>query len=95
MSVDRTTVEQMAKLARIRIPEEQLESLAGELSNILGWIEQLNELETAGVEPMTSVVEMRPSMREDVVSDGGIMEKVMHNAPEGAPEYFAVPKVVE
>ena len=95
MSVDRTTVEQMAKLARIRIPEEQLESLAGELSNILGWIEQLNELETAGVEPMTSVVEMRPAMREDVVSDGGIMEKVMQNAPEGAPEYFAVPKVVE
>jgi aspartyl-tRNA(Asn)/glutamyl-tRNA(Gln) amidotransferase subunit C len=95
MSVDRTTVKQMAQLARIRIAEDQLEPLANELSNILGWIEQLNELDTEGVEPMTSVVEMGLPLREDVVSDGGIVDKVLKNAPEGTQEYFAVPKVVE
>ena len=95
MSVDRTTVKQMAKLARIRIAEDQLEPMANELSNILGWIEQLDELDTEGVEPMTSVVEMGLPLREDVVSDGGIVGKVLKNAPEGTQEYFAVPKVVE
>jgi len=95
MSVDRNTVKQIAKLARIRVPEEQLDHLAGELSNILSWIEQLSELDTEGVEPMTSVVEMRPAPREDVVNDGGIAEKVMANAPEAAGSFFAVPKVVE
>lgn len=95
MSVDRNTVKQIAKLARIRVPEDQLDHLAGELNNILGWIEQLNELNTDGVEPMTSVVEMVPALREDVVSDGGITEKVVANAPEAAGSFFAVPKVVE
>ena len=95
MSVDRTTVKQMAKLARIRIAEDQLEPMANELSNILGWIEQLDELDTEGVEPMTSVVEMGLPLREDAVSDGGIVDKVLKNAPEGTQEYFAVPKVVE
>jgi aspartyl-tRNA(Asn)/glutamyl-tRNA(Gln) amidotransferase subunit C len=95
MSVDRNTVKQIAKLARIRVPEDQLDHLAGELNNILGWIEQLNELDTDGVEPMTSVVEMVPALREDVVSDGGITEKVVANAPEAAGSFFAVPKVVE
>ena len=95
MSVDRDTVRKIAKLARIRVPEEGLEPLAGELSNILGWIEQLNELETEGVQPMTSVVEVEAPRRADVVSDGGIAGKVVLNAPDGAGEFFTVPKVVE
>jgi aspartyl-tRNA(Asn)/glutamyl-tRNA(Gln) amidotransferase subunit C len=95
MSVDRNTVKQIAKLARIRVPEEQLDHLAGELTNILSWIEQLSELDTDGVEPMPSVVEMAPALREDAVNDGGITEKVVANAPEAAGSFFAVPKVVE
>ena len=95
MSVDRDTVKHIAKLARIRVEEEQLASLAGELSNILGWIEQLNEIDTDGVRPMTSVVEMRLPLREDRVTDGGIADLVLKNAPEATPSFFAVPKVVE
>ena len=95
MSVDKDTVRQIARLARIRVPEDQLEPLAGELSNILGWIEQLNELDTEGVEPMTSVVAMQAPMREDEVNDGGIPDLIVANAPAAADHYFAVPKVVE
>ncbi len=95
MSVDRNTVKQIAKLARIRVPEDQLDHLAGELNNILGWIEQLNELDTEGVAPMTSVVERAPALREDAVTDGDITENVVANAPEAAGSFFAVPKVVE
>ena len=95
MSVDRETVRKIAKLARIRVPEEGLEPLAGELNNILGWIEQLGELNTDGVEPMTSVVEIEAPQRPDVVSDGGIAEKAVANAPDGVGPFFAVPKVVE
>ena len=95
MSVDKDTVRQIARLARIRVPEDQLEPLAGELSNILGWIEQLNELDTEGVEPMTSVVAMQAPMRDDEVNDGGIPDQIVANAPAAADHYFAVPKVVE
>jgi len=95
MSVDKDTVRQIARLARIRVPEDQLEPLAGELSNILGWIEQLNELDTEGVEPMTSVVAMQAPMREDDVNDGGIPDQIVANAPAPVDHYFAVPKVVE
>lgn len=95
MSVDKDTVAKIARLARIRIPEEQLEPLAGELSNILGWIEQLSELDTEGVRPMTSVVEMSLPLRDDVVTDGGEPDKVTANAPERAYDFYAVPKVVE
>ena len=95
MSVDRNTVKQIAKLARIRVPEDQLDHLAGELSNILGWIEQLNELDTEGVAPMTSVVAMKPRLREDKVTDGRCPDKILANAPEPAHGFFAVPKVVE
>ncbi len=95
MAVDRATVAQIAKLARIRVPEEDLDALAGELSHILTWIEQLNELDTEGVAPMTSVVAMEPPRRADVVSDGGYPEKIVKNAPEAAHGFFAVPKVVE
>ncbi len=95
MAVGRATVAQIAKLARIRVPEDQLDALSGELSNILTWIEQLSELDTEGVEPMTSVVEVTLSRRADVVTDGGYPDKVVANAPEAAHGFFVVPKVVE
>ncbi len=95
MAVDKDTVVRIARLARIRVPEEQCEALAGELSNILGWIEQLNEVETEGVAPMTSVVERKAPMREDVVTDGDCREKIVANAPEEHDGFFLVPKVVE
>jgi len=95
MSVDKETVAKIARLARVRVDESQQEALAGELSNILGWIEQLSELDTEGVEPMTSVVSMQLPLREDVVTDGGYPEKVTANAPEAAHGFYAVPKVVE
>ena len=95
MSVDKDTVRQIARLARIRVAEDQLEPLAGELNNILGWIEQLGELDTEGVEPMTSVVAMAPQMRPDAVTDGGIPDKVVANAPAPAGHFYSVPKVVE
>ncbi len=95
MSVDKETVAKIARLARVRVDESQQEALAGELSNILGWIEQLSELDTEGVEPMTSVVSMQLPLREDVVTDGGYADKVTANAPEAAHGFYAVPKVVE
>ncbi len=95
MSVDKDTVRRVAKLARIAFPEERLEPMAGELNRLLAWVEQLNEVDTASVEPMTSVVQMRLKMREDVVLDGGQAEAVTKNAPLGEDHYFAVPKVVE
>jgi aspartyl-tRNA(Asn)/glutamyl-tRNA(Gln) amidotransferase subunit C len=95
MSVDRDTVAKIAKLARIRIEAEQMEPLAAELSNILGWIEQLNELDTEGVAPMTSVVEIEAPLREDEVTDGDCRDRVLANAPEAAEGFFLVPKVVE
>jgi aspartyl-tRNA(Asn)/glutamyl-tRNA(Gln) amidotransferase subunit C len=95
MALDRETVQRIAHLARIRVPEEALDGLAGELSNIMGWIEQLEEVDTAGVEPMTSVVAMDAPKRDDVVSDGNYPERVLANAPAADDEYFAVPKVVE
>ncbi|MCG8594884.1 MAG: Asp-tRNA(Asn)/Glu-tRNA(Gln) amidotransferase subunit GatC [Kiloniellales bacterium] len=95
MSVDRDTVAKIAKLARIRIEAEQMEPLAAELSNILGWIEQLNELDTEGVAPMTSVVEVEAPLRADEVTDGDRRDDVLANAPEAAEGFFLVPKVVE
>lgn len=95
MAVDKAMVANIAKLARIRIPEADREALAGELNNILGWVEQLGELETEGVAPMTSVVEVRLPMREDKVDDGDCRDEVLANAPEPAHGFFSVPKVVE
>ena len=95
MAVDRATVARIAKLARIRLPEQDLDPLAGELSNILTWIEQLSELDTEGVAPMTSVVAVELPRRADQVTDGGYPAKVVGNAPENAHDFFAVPKVVE
>ena len=95
MSLTRDQVRTVAFLARIRVREDELEPMAKEISGILHWIEQLNEVKTEDVAPMTSVVAMTLPMREDVVSDGGDPAAVMKNAPEPADGFYAVPKVVE
>ena len=95
MSVDTSTVTRIARLARISVPQNRLEPMAGELSGILEWIEQLSEVDTADVEPLASVTGHALPMREDEVTDGGIVDKVLANAPESASGFFAVPKVVE
>ena len=95
MAIDINTVRKVARLARLRTTDAEAEKLTGELNNILKMIEQLNEVNTDGVEPMTSVIEMRLPEREDVVTDGGIPEKILANAPETTAGFFVVPKVVE
>ena len=95
MAIDAATVRKVARLARIAEPEEKLESLAKELSGIMNWIEQLSEVDTDGVEPMTTSVAMSLPLREDVVTDGGDPAKVLGNAPKTAKGFFIVPKVVE
>jgi len=95
MSLDKATVKNIAFLARIRVPEEDLEPLAGELNNILDWVEQLGEVDTEGVEPMASVSNVTLPLREDAVTGGGQTEKVLANAPEAEKGFYTVPKVVE
>jgi len=95
MSVDHKTVRRIARLARIAVAEEDVPHLQGELNAILSFVEQLNEVDVEGVEPMTSVTPMEMKKREDKVSDGGIVEDVLRNAPAREGNYFLVPKVVE
>ena len=95
MALDKATVARIATLARIRLSEAELEPLAAELSGILDWVEQLQEVDTTGVAPMTSVVEMTLPMREDKVTDGNNPDAVLGNAPRGERGFFTVPKVVE
>lgn len=95
MSVDAAIVRKIARLARIGIEDTEVEPLAGELSAILGWIEQLGEVDTAGVEPMTAVIPKALAWRADAVTDGGIQAAVLANAPEATAGFFAVPKVIE
>ncbi|UTP41417.1 Asp-tRNA(Asn)/Glu-tRNA(Gln) amidotransferase subunit GatC [Phenylobacterium sp. LH3H17] len=95
MAIDAATVRKVARLARIAEPEEKLEALAKELTGIMTWIEQLAEVDTDGVEPMTSAVHMPAPMREDVVTEGGDVSKVLSNAPKTIDGFFVVPKVVE
>lgn len=95
MSIDVATVRKVARLARLAVPEERLPTLASELNGIMAWIEQLGEVDTDGVEPMTSAVHQALPMREDVVTDGGDAAKVLSNAPRSADGFFIVPKVVE
>jgi aspartyl-tRNA(Asn)/glutamyl-tRNA(Gln) amidotransferase subunit C len=95
MAIDAATVRKVARLARIAEPEERIEPLAAELSGILAWIEQLNEVDVEGVEPMTSAVHQALPMREDVVTDGGDPNRVLSNAPKRVDDFFVVPKVVE
>ena len=95
MSVDANTVRRIAHLARIAVNEEDVAPLQGELNAILAFVEQLNEVDVAGVEPMTSVTPMRMKKREDVVTDGGRAKDIVANAPDTEDDYFLVPKVVE
>ena len=100
MSVDTQTVQKVAKLARIALAPGDAERLVPELNNILGWIEQLGEVDTAGIEPMTAVMPNSLRLRDDVVdadplTGGGIREKLMRNAPQAEHGFFTVPKVIE
>lgn len=95
MSIDKETVGKIARLARIRVSEEEKDKLASELSNIMKMAEELNAVNTDGVEPLTSVVQMKLPMRLDAVTDGGIPEKILANAPEETAGFFVVPKIVE
>ena len=95
MSVDQTTVRRIARLARIAVTDAEVPHLQGELNAILQFVEQLNEVDVAGVEPMTSVTPMAMKKRQDVVDDGGAPERVLANAPQREDGYFVVPKVVE
>lgn len=95
MSIDIETARKVAKLARIAVPEEDLPALAGEFNAILGFIEQLGEVDVDGVEPMVSVTPMRLKRREDAVTDGDQQDRVLANAPDAREGFFAVPKVVE
>lgn len=95
MSVTPEDVRKVARLSRITIDESRVEPMTSELNNILNWIEQLNEVDVDGVEPMTAVVETSLPMREDKVTDGNKPEAVLANAPRSEDGFFVVPKVVE
>ncbi|MDJ0859532.1 MAG: Asp-tRNA(Asn)/Glu-tRNA(Gln) amidotransferase subunit GatC [Dinoroseobacter sp.] len=95
MSIDIETARRVAKLARIKVEDDALPALAHEFNDILGFIEQLGEVDVDDVEPMTSVTPMRLKRREDVITDGDQQDKVLSNAPDAREGFFAVPKVVE
>ncbi|HJT43141.1 MAG TPA: Asp-tRNA(Asn)/Glu-tRNA(Gln) amidotransferase subunit GatC [Rhizomicrobium sp.] len=95
MSVDKDTVRRIAKLARLAVPENRLEPMAGELNGIFQWVEMLGEVHVEGVPAMTSVVAQKLKWREDKVSDGGQADALLANAPDGEDHFFVVPKVVE
>jgi aspartyl-tRNA(Asn)/glutamyl-tRNA(Gln) amidotransferase subunit C len=95
MSLDHATIRRIASLARIRVEDHEVEALCQDLNGILGWIEQLNEVDVSGVAPLTGTGQQAVPMRADVVTDGGYPDKVLSNAPERIGDFFAVPKVVE
>lgn len=95
MSVDAATVRKIASLARIATSEEEVAAMVPELNNIIGWIEQLGEVDTAGIEPLAAVIPNTLRLREDVVTDGGKRDDVLANAPQAEHGFFAVPKVIE
>jgi len=95
MSVDAATVRHIAKLARIAVSDAEVEAIAPELNNILDWVEQLQQVDVKGVEPMTAVIPNQLRMRPDVVTDGGKRDEVLANAPVAEHGFFAVPKVIE
>ncbi len=95
MSLDPATIRRIARLARIRVEEEDVARLQAELGGIIGWIEQLNEVDIDGVTPLTGAAQMALKMRDDVVTEGGDAERVLANAPARSGDYFTVPKVVE
>jgi len=95
MSVDKDTVRRIAKLARLAVDEKRATAMVGELNGILAWVEQLKDVNVDGVAPLTSVVEQKLKMRDDVVTEGGNADALMSNAPGGEDHFFVVPKVVE
>ena len=95
MSVDTDTVKRVAKLARLAVDDERAERMQGELNAILGFVEQLNEVDVEGIEPMTSVVETEMKKRQDIVTDGNKAEEIVSNAPASEDNFFMVPKVIE
>ena len=95
MSVTNEQVRHIARLARIAMSDDELERLVPELNNILGWVEQLGEVNTDGIEPLTAVIDQKLRLRDDVVNDGNIRDDVLANAPEAQHGFFAVPKVIE
>jgi len=95
MALDKEAVAHIAALARIRLADNELDALAHELSQIIGWVEQLAEVDTGDVAPLSSVAEMRLPMRDDKVTDGDCQGAILDNAPAGTKGFFAVPKVVE
>ena len=95
MSVDKETVNKIARLSRIAISDVEAEKMVGELNGILEWVEQLGEVDVTGVEPMTAVIANKTRLREDVVTDGDVRDKVLANAPAREGSFFGVPKVIE
>ena len=95
MSVSPEQVRHIAKLARIAMSDEELERLLPELNNILGWVEQLGEVNTDGIEPLTAVIDQKLRLREDAITDGDVRDDVLANAPDAQHGFFAVPKVIE
>ena len=95
MALDKATITRIAHLARIRIPDQRLDALTGELANILSWIEQLAEVDTADIPPMTSVTEQTLPRRADTVTEGDQVGRILANAPDTSRDFFTVPKVIE
>ncbi|HJT41065.1 MAG TPA: Asp-tRNA(Asn)/Glu-tRNA(Gln) amidotransferase subunit GatC [Sphingobium sp.] len=95
MSIDLQTVKKIASLSRISVTDAEAEAMVPELNNILGWVEQLGEVDVTGVEPMTAVIPNHLRLREDAVTDGDVRERVLANAPQAEHGFFAVPKVIE
>ena len=95
MSVDKETVMKISRLSRIAISDAEADAMVPELNGILGWVEQLGEVDVTGVEPMTAVIPNKLRLREDKVTDGGVRDKVLANAPAREEGFFGVPKVIE
>ena len=95
MSVDATQVRHVSKLARLALGDAEIDRMVPELNNILGWVEQLGEVDTGGVEPLTAVIDNKLRLRDDVVNDGDCRDAVLLNAPDAQHGFFAVPKVIE
>lgn len=95
MSVNESQVRHVAKLARLALSDAEIDTMVPELNNILGWVEQLAEVDTDGVEPLTAVIDLKLRLRDDVVTDGDVRDKVLLNAPDAQHGLFAVPKVIE
>lgn len=95
MSIDLQTVKKIASLSRISVTDAEAQAMVPELNNILGWVEQLGEVDVTGVQPMTAVIPNQQRLRDDVVTDGNVRDKVLANAPQAEHGFFAVPKVIE